>query len=68
MITPANILNQDQLAAIMGYERVGDVEKKLIEQGIRPIYGKPGHFFVTVDMLNAARGVGVQSANSDDVF
>lgn len=68
MTLPANILDQDQIAAAMGYERVGDAEKKLIEQGIRPIYGRRGCFFVTIDMLNAARGVGTASANSEELF
>ena len=52
-----NILDQDQLASLMGYERAGDVERRLVQQGIRPIYGRPGHFFITVDQLNAVRGI-----------
>ncbi len=66
----SELINQDQLAEIMGYTRSGDVERKLIEQGIRPIYGKPGHFFVTLDMLNAARGIlnSVQSIDKEDLF
>lgn len=52
-----NIFNEIQLAYLLGYSRIGDVERKLVEQGIRPIYGKPGHFFVTREMLNAARGI-----------
>jgi hypothetical protein len=51
------VFNERDLAELLGYERIGDVEKKLREQGIRPIYGKPGHFFVTGDMINHAAGV-----------
>lgn len=47
-----SVINERRLAELMGYTRIGDVERKLIEQGIRPIYGKPGHFFVTKEMLN----------------
>ena len=47
-----NVLSQKQLMKLMGYSRPGDVEKRLIEQGIRPIYGRPGHFFVTLGMLS----------------
>lgn len=52
-----NIFNEIQLANLMGFIRIGDVERKLVEQGIRPIYGKPGHFFVTMDMINAASSI-----------
>lgn len=55
------ILDQTQLAELMGYVRVGDVERRLIEQGIKPIYGKAGHFFITQDMLNASRGLGIDT-------
>jgi hypothetical protein len=53
----ATVFDEKELADLMGYERIGDVEKKLREQGIRPIYGKPGHFFVTSEMINHAAGV-----------
>lgn len=47
-----NVLDQDQLMALMGYQRPGDVERKLIEQGVQPIYGRPGRFFITLPMLS----------------
>lgn len=61
------VLDQDQLGALMGYERAGDVERKLIAQGIRPIYGKPGHFFVTLDQLTAAGGTMKGPAESQEI-
>ena len=45
------ILDQDDLMQLMGYERAGDVERKLIKQGIKPIYGRSGRFFLTYRML-----------------
>jgi len=61
-----NIFNETQLANLFGYIRIGDVERKLVEQGIRPIYGKPGHFIVTMDMLNAARGIFLKNHEDDE--
>lgn len=52
-----NILSQHQVAKLMGYERPGDAERKLINQGITPFYGRPGHWFITLDQLLAARGI-----------
>lgn len=64
-----NIITSDELAQFMGYDRPGDVERKLREQGIRPIYGRPGHFFVTLDMLNAAGGIlKDQPANEEPII
>ena len=51
------VFNQDQLCQLMGYETPGLAERKLIEQGIRPIYGRKGRWFVTLAMINAARGI-----------
>jgi hypothetical protein len=62
----ASILDQDQLAKLTGYIRPSDIERCLIKQGIRPIYGKAGHFFVTKEMINATRGISDQQNHSHD--
>ena len=41
-----------EIAHAMGYKSLKMCEKKLIEQGITPIYGRHGRFFVTAEMLN----------------
>ena len=61
-----NIIDQDLLCRLMGYTRPGAVERKLLKQGITPIYGRHGRFFVTLDMLNASRGVFPSQESSND--
>lgn len=49
-------LTTDDLLAMTGYERPGDVERCLREQGVRFFWGKKGPW-TTLDLINAAGGL-----------
>lgn len=50
------ILDFDDLQAITGYVRPGDIERKLSEQGIKVFRGKKGPW-TTLDLINQAGGM-----------
>lgn len=50
------LLQTTVLKRITGYERSGDVERCLKEQGITIFYGKNGPW-TTLDLINAAGGL-----------
>jgi len=70
MPKPAGILDQDDLMALMGYERVGDVERALIDYGIKPVRGKKGRIFITYGMLEQCIQANNQTASltADDII
>ncbi len=51
-----DVLNCDDLKAITGYQRPGDVERCLRQQGVHVFYGKSGPW-TTVALINKAGGL-----------
>lgn len=49
--TNPNLISHFEVCNLMGYKNPGDAEKKLREQGITPIYGKSGYFFIAIHQL-----------------
>ena len=60
-----NLIGQDELCGLLGCKRPGDAARLLEKQGIKPIRGRPGFWFVTLDQLNAAGGI-TKASNDDD--
>ncbi|MGG7596761.1 DUF4224 domain-containing protein [Pseudomonas sp. WC1] len=52
-----DVLSFEDLQRITGYQRRSDVERNLVEQGIRMFRGKTGPW-TTIDLINRAAGVG----------
>lgn len=52
-----SVLDFEDLQRITGYQRRSDVERTLIEQGIRMFRGRTGPW-TTIDLINLAGGVG----------
>lgn len=64
-----HIIDHIELMRLTGYEKPGMVAEKLREQGIRPFYGRAGYFFITLEMLNAARGIfQTPDSNSEELL
>jgi len=55
-----SILTTDDLLKITGYEKPGDMRRKLIEQGIKVFSGKSGPW-TTIELINAAGGLKVST-------
>ena len=53
----SSLVSIEQLQAITGYDRWGDVTRCLDTHGIRYFLGKGGRPWTTVDIINAAAGV-----------
>ena len=62
-----NTLSETQVAGLLGYESISYAERILVSQGIKPFYGRPGHWFITIDQLNAARGI-LRAVPNDDNY
>ena len=46
------VLTKSEVTQLLGYKYPGLAEKKLRAQGITPIYGRKGHWFVTLSQIN----------------
>ena len=55
----------EQLQKVIGYERLGDLEKRLKKNGVRVLYGKNWQPFTTLDAINAALGLKAKGARED---
>jgi len=55
----------EQLQKVIGYERLGDLEKCLKKNGVRVLYGKNGQPFTTLDAINAALGLKAKGERED---
>ncbi|MCO7536516.1 hypothetical protein NJH24_17205 [Pseudomonas asiatica] len=53
----SDVLSFEDLQRITGYQRRSDVERTLVQQGIRMFRGKSGPW-TTIDLINRAGGVG----------
>ena len=53
----SDVLSFEDLQRITGYQRRSDVERTLVQQGIRMFRGKCGPW-ITIDLINRAGGVG----------
>lgn len=60
-----NVLVFADLQRITGYQRRSDVERSLIEQGIRMFRGRTGPW-TTIDLINQAAGFKPASAERYD--
>lgn len=61
----SNILVFTDLQRITGYQRRSDVERSLLQQGIRLFRGRTGPW-TTIDLINRAGGVPTASQDSYD--
>lgn len=53
----SRMLSVEDLAAVTGYDRWGDITRSLNEQGIKYFIGKGGRPWTTIDLVNAAGGL-----------
>ena len=65
-MTP-HLIDTDTLKELTGYERSGDLERYLRDQGIRYFPGRRGPW-TTVDLLNAAGGLVQYPGRQEDVL
>ncbi|NOT13580.1 MAG: hypothetical protein HOP23_17430 [Methylococcaceae bacterium] len=59
------LIDSEQLQKATGYERPGDLEKCLKNNGVRVLYGKNGQPFTTLDAINAALGLKTSDAKEE---
>jgi hypothetical protein len=59
------LIDSEQLKKATGYERPGDLEKCLKNNGVRVLYGKNGQPFTTLDAINAALGLKTSDAKEE---
>jgi hypothetical protein len=57
-----DILGLDELRAITGYSRSGDIARCLRTQGIRFFYGRGGEPWTTTELVNLAGGLNPNGA------
>lgn len=50
-------LSTDELLALTGFDRVGDLRRSLDDQRVAYFLGKGGKPWTTIDLLNAAKGL-----------
>lgn len=60
-----NLIPGTTIAKMMGLDpaRLGDARRRLEDEGIRVFPGARGNFFITLQQLNAARGIFPDAAN-----
>lgn len=58
------VLNFQDLQHVTGYQRRSDVERSLIQQGVRIFRGRSGPW-TTIDLINRAGGI---KPDSDDRY
>lgn len=63
MANPA-VLSCDELRAITGYQRAADIERCLVDQGVKVFRGRTGPW-TTLDLINQAGGLQTQADNDD---
>ncbi|TFH86621.1 hypothetical protein EQG41_11770 [Billgrantia azerbaijanica] len=59
-----NVLCCEDLRAITGYQRPADIERCLVEQGVKVFRGRLGPW-TTIDLINQAGGLTTQAQNDD---
>lgn len=62
----ANVLSCEDLRAITGYQRAADIERCLVDQGVKVFRGRLGPW-TTIDLVNQAGGLR-QTADNDDSY
>lgn len=65
MSNPA-VLSCEDLQAITGYKRPADIERCLVEQGVKVFRGRLGPW-TTLDLINQAGGLR-RTADNDDKY
>lgn len=61
------ILDQDQAAALLGYESAKAAATALERQGIRPVYGRRGRWFIALAQIVAAQQGANDGSDGDRV-
>lgn len=56
MNTNPHILDQDQATELLGYGSPGMTRSKLRKQGIEPVDGARGRWFITLQQIAQAKG------------
>ena len=59
-----NVLSCEELRVITGYQRQADIERCLIEQGVKVFRGRLGPW-TTIDLINQAGGLTKRAQNDD---
>ena len=60
-----NVLSCEDLRAITGYQRPADIERCLVEQGVKVFRGRLGPW-TTLDLINQAGGLRTHADNDDN--
>ncbi len=60
----ANVLSCEDLRAITGYQRAADIERCLVDQGVKVFRGRLGPW-TTIDLVNQAGGLTPHAQNDD---
>ena len=53
----SQLISTEQLKKATGYERVSDIERCLVSNRVKFLYGKNNTIFTTLDAFNAALGI-----------
>lgn len=64
-MTHPSILTCEDLREITGYQRSADIERCLVEQGIKVFRGRLGPW-TTIDLINYAGGLRTNIDNDDE--
>lgn len=59
------VLSFEDLQRVTGYQRRSDVERSLVDQGIRMFRGRTGPW-TTIDLINSAAGFGTAKPEQYD--
>lgn len=51
------LIDQERMCKLLGCKQPAMASRLLKKEGIVPISGRNGHWFVTIDQINAARGI-----------
>ncbi|MCH4563386.1 DUF4224 domain-containing protein [Halomonas sp. EGI 63088] len=60
----SNVLSCEDLRAITGYKRPADIERCLVDQGVKVFRGRTGPW-TTIDLVNQAGGLRPNADNDD---
>lgn len=64
-MSSSHVLSCDDLREVTGYQRAADIERCLVEQGVKVFRGRLGPW-TTIDLINQAGGITPQAQNDQD--